>query len=83
VLGVDLRALAAVLTDLDEVGSHGSDLGDVSVSRALDDLLGTWTRVRVEVVSGLTALATAAGEAGAAYLQVEAEVGATFGGVRG
>jgi hypothetical protein len=83
VLGEDLRRLAEVLTDLDEVGAHASDLGDVSVARALDELLGNWTAVRVELVSGLTSLASAAGEAGAAYLQVEAEVGATFGGVRG
>ncbi|KAB7741031.1 hypothetical protein GA707_18280 [Nostocoides sp. F2B08] len=82
-LGEDLREVAEVLTDLDGVGVHAGDLGDVSVARALDELLGNWTAVRVELVSGLTALASAAGEAGAAYLQVEAEVGAMFGGVRG
>lgn len=82
-LGEDLRQLAGVLTELDAVGSHASDLGDSSVGRALDELLGNWTAARVELVDGLTSLATAAGEAGAAYLRVEAEIGATFGGVRG
>lgn len=81
--GEDLRHLAGVLADLDAVGSHASDLGDASVGRALDDLLGNWTAVRVELVAGLTDLASAATVAGTAYLQVEAEVGATFGGVRG
>ena len=60
-LGEDLRELAEVLTDLDRVGMHASDLGDVSVARALDELLGNWTAVRVELVCGLTALASAAG----------------------
>ncbi|MGA8047758.1 MAG: hypothetical protein WCA30_15975, partial [Dermatophilaceae bacterium] len=72
-----------VLTDLDTVGPHASDLGDTDVARALDELLGNWTAARVELVAGLTSLASAAGEAGAAYLRVEAETGATFGGVRG
>ena len=82
-LGVDHRALAGVRTDHDRGGQHASDHGDGCGARALDELLGNWTAVRVELVCGLTALASAAGEAGAAYLQVEAEVGATFGGVRG
>ena len=82
-LGEDLRRLAEVLTDLDAVGSHASDLADSSVVRVLDELLGNWTAARVELVEGLSSLASAAGEAGAAYLRVEAEAGTIFGGVRG
>ena len=80
-LGADLTHLAGVLSALGEVGSARSDLGDVSVAAALDELLGNWTRTRVALVASLTDLGAAADSAGAAYLQVEVAVTDTLGGV--
>jgi hypothetical protein len=63
------------------VGSAWSDFGDASVASALDDLLGNWTRTRLELVGSLTDLGEAAASAGSAYLRVDAAVTDSLGGV--
>jgi len=79
-LGRDLRVLAGVLAGLEALdGGEVVDLGHRSVAGALDELLGNWSLVRRQLAQSLDDLGAVAGQAGAAYLEVEGGIVESLG----